>query len=526
MRGRTESAILWYMKTSQKRVNHSSHDLRFYVLLLLILLVGIAYILLVSNYIQERSTLFRDYTKELRNEYNITLGLYSELSDAFYNLEINTPGIKQIFADALDADTLEGKDLFRKELYRELILLYEQLVFHHFRQLHFHEADNTSFLRFHRPDTFGDDLTGIRYSVEYVNKHEKAISGFEEGRIFNGYRFVYPLELGGRHLGSVELSISFDTIIDQLKQQFGKTSLFILRRDIMDAKVFENEKSNYVPWDIDPRFVVDRDIAEKYALSDSAGEKDINKIRNALDDRIGTNAPFCVVVARDSEKRALTFLPVSNFENEPVAYFIALSDPDKINDLNHIFLIESIVILLLLASLSVFTVYYRITQRRIDQMITYDFLTRAYSRDVMFQLLESEMQRYIRYGSEFSIIMIDIDHFKNINDTYGHQTGDEVLASLAGLLKTAIRKSDALGRYGGEEFVALLTETTTPNAVTAAEHIRLTCERHHFIHGKTITISCGVAGIDSDTESVEDLIRRADENLYRAKNGGRNMVVS
>ena len=74
--------------------------------------------------------------------------------------------------------------------------------------------------------------------------------------------------------------------------------------------------------------------------------------------------------------------------------------------------------------------------------------------------------------------------------------------------------------------MVLLTETTTPNAVTAAEHIRLTCERHHFIHGKTITISCGVAGIDSDTESVEDLIRRADENLYRAKNGGRNMVVS
>jgi diguanylate cyclase (GGDEF)-like protein len=514
------------MKTKQKRTNHSSRDIRFYVLLLLIFLVAFAYILLFSSYLQERRYLFRDYAEELRSQYKITLGLYSILADTFFEIEINTPEIKGIFAAALDAESPEEKDFFRKKLYQKLILLYEELTTHHLRQLHFHEANNVSFLRFHRPNTFGDDLTGSRYSVEYVNREEKALSGFEEGRIYNGYRFVYPLELGGRHLGSVELSLSYGTIIDQLKEQFGKTSIFILRKDIMEEKVFEEERANYLPWSIDPRFVVDKKLYGLQTVSASAGEKDRKRIRRILDDKLGTHESFCALVTMDGGKKPLTFLPVSNLEGEPVGYFVALSGSEKIEDLNRIFFIQSIAMLLLLTSLSIFTVYYRITQKRIDHMITYDFLTKAYSRSIILQLLESEMQRYIRYGNEFSVIMLDIDHFKNINDTYGHQTGDEVLTSLSKLLKATIRTTDALGRYGGEEFIILLTETSVPNTVTAAEHIRLTCERHRFIHGKTLTISCGVAGVDRDTTSVEEIIRRADENLYKAKKGGRNMVVS
>jgi diguanylate cyclase (GGDEF)-like protein len=132
----------------------------------------------------------------------------------------------------------------------------------------------------------------------------------------------------------------------------------------------------------------------------------------------------------------------------------------------------------------------------------------------------------IKKPDSFSIILIDIDHFKNINDTLGHQAGDAVLAKMARLIRSRLRSSDIACRYGGEEFVVILPRIKAADAYAKAEEIRKAVESYEFElkDRRHLTISAGVASYDGKV-TKEDLIRFADEKLYRAKATGRNKVI-
>ena len=135
-----------------------------------------------------------------------------------------------------------------------------------------------------------------------------------------------------------------------------------------------------------------------------------------------------------------------------------------------------------------------------------------------------EFDRAERYGSTFSIVMIDIDFFKKINDSYGHNLGDEVLVELCNLITKNLRKTDSFARWGGEEFVCLLPDTDAHGALTLAENIRKKVEEKHFYHIGHITISLGVYQMSPRDVFVGDIIEKADKALYKSKNSGRNKV--
>ena len=167
--------------------------------------------------------------------------------------------------------------------------------------------------------------------------------------------------------------------------------------------------------------------------------------------------------------------------------------------------------------------------RRLEALATTDPLTRLLNRRALLERLSIEVDRAHRYGSSLSLLLLDIDHFKAINDTAGHLVGDGVLRQLGELLAYSVRTADVVARYGGEEFVVILPETSSDGGVIFAERLRDTVERHAFdvsseepLH---LTASIGVATFPSPrVESTEDLFARADEALYRAKSGGRNQV--
>jgi len=154
-----------------------------------------------------------------------------------------------------------------------------------------------------------------------------------------------------------------------------------------------------------------------------------------------------------------------------------------------------------------------------------DSLTGLYNRTQLPESLSRELSRSQRHGHSFSLLMIDIDHFKRFNDTHGHQAGDELLRSVAGILKNSLRACDLAARYGGEEFLILLTETDPEGARTFAESLRVGVERLRF-HGETaVTISIGVASFPANGTDVESIIRQADDALYDCKKRGRNRVA-
>jgi len=162
----------------------------------------------------------------------------------------------------------------------------------------------------------------------------------------------------------------------------------------------------------------------------------------------------------------------------------------------------------------------------IFKMAVTDGLTNLANRKQLDAILNDEIPRARRYGRELSLLMLDVDHFKAINDTHGHLTGDYVLSGLASILQKRLRPNDKLGRYGGEEFCAILPETPQHNAVLIAEGLRALVEAHAFASEDqriAVTVSVGVASLSEGMQS-EDLYRRADEMLYLAKRSGRNRV--
>ncbi|BCA78952.1 diguanylate cyclase [Desulfuromonas sp. AOP6] len=157
-----------------------------------------------------------------------------------------------------------------------------------------------------------------------------------------------------------------------------------------------------------------------------------------------------------------------------------------------------------------------------------DPLTQLYNRRFLTDALEREMNRSTRNNSPVTLVMLDIDHFKKVNDTYGHQRGDLILKVVADLLMSKMREYDLAARFGGEEFALVLPETTLKQGVEAAERLRLACSELLFpdeLSELELTISLGVAAFPHpDIHTLDDLIREADYALYRAKRTGRNRV--
>ena len=168
------------------------------------------------------------------------------------------------------------------------------------------------------------------------------------------------------------------------------------------------------------------------------------------------------------------------------------------------------------------------SEQRLVEMNIKDALTGIYNRRYLEARLKEECDRHFRYGRQMSLVMLDIDFFKTVNDRYGHQCGDMVLKSVAAEIAQLSRNTDCLARYGGEEFCCIMPETSSAQALSLAERFR-----HHIANlviecqnGKVlVTISQGVAQLEPG-DTPDRLLKRADDALYEAKNAGRNRVVS
>jgi len=162
-------------------------------------------------------------------------------------------------------------------------------------------------------------------------------------------------------------------------------------------------------------------------------------------------------------------------------------------------------------------------EEKLITLSTTDPLTTAYNRRYLLQAIDSEISRVERYNAAFSLIMFDIDHFKNVNDNYGHDAGDEVLKKIVMMTQNRIRKNDVLSRWGGEEFIILLSGTNLENAAIFAD--KLICEVRNMVFDKSgkVTASFGVTGYRLN-ETSDSVLKRVDELVYLAKNEGRNCV--
>ncbi|MBI9049249.1 MAG: GGDEF domain-containing protein [Anaerolineaceae bacterium] len=173
-------------------------------------------------------------------------------------------------------------------------------------------------------------------------------------------------------------------------------------------------------------------------------------------------------------------------------------------------------------------VIFKLYNHKMEQLATFDELTKLYNRRFFMQIISREIAIAQRYNHSLSLLMLDIDNFKEVNEKYGHMVGDEMLYMVSSMIKATVRNTDIVARWGGEEFVVLLMHTDIDEAIRTANRIRIA------VAGKTLytghdevfrTVSAGVATLDDDTNSEERLMKNADEALFRAKSKGKNRTA-
>lgn len=612
--------------------------------------ITINYLLIKTYKNSEQLNYLKEYNINIEKDYQIINNKFKTVADTMFETIINTPTVLKLVKKSYSKE----KDSARKELYLLLKNRYEYFKKYDVRQLHFHLKNNESFLRFHRPEKFGDSLTGVRATVEWVNTNHKKIEGFEEGRIYNGFRYVFPLTYNkAEHIGSVEVSFSAHAIAQEFATSHNAKICFLIAKDVVDSKVFSEEHSNYIPSEFDS-FYYEKVIKEQFEKNFI--HSDIKKLSQenikTANTKIFDGETF-TVPSKDGNT-LFTFLPLKNPVTKKVVATIVLETNNRVLEKQNeffflLFSISSVMILLITififreftskikfldlslkaqrvldtqksiviitdaksifdvnkkfleffdyATLEDFKVdydcicdhfieddnyyhlgkvpenltwiehmetipdkdkvvlikdangeehsftmslshykneYFIVTftdisgtmqeQFMLERKTLHDQLTNAYNREFFDKRIEQIILENSKNNKSSALIFFDIDYFKDVNDTYGHNTGDDVLKELVSRVKDSIRKSDYLIRWGGEEFIVLLSTKSFDEARATAEHLRSMIENHYFKEVEKITCSFGVT-LYKDNEQIMQTVDRADKALYKSKNNGRNRVT-
>ena len=274
---------------------------------------------------------------------NATTGFYKKSAQSIYHLFVNKEDVLSIIKKASQTDDLEIQNNERQKLFNKLSDEYEVFKQRGIKQLHFHFKDSTSFLRFHKPSKFGDDLSNIRYSLVLVNENKEFVEGFEEGRIFNGYRYVFPLIYHDEHIGSVEVSIGFNAIAQILHEYFSLQPYMILKDTVVKEKVFSKERRNYEESFISSKYYhevnkydnITKLNFNKEVISKETIEDILEKYRNQFNKRLEKNQYFQFFENHNKFSYIISFYPIKNIKSKNIGYIVLMEknyDYIKIED--------------------------------------------------------------------------------------------------------------------------------------------------------------------------------------------------
>ncbi|MDF4657465.1 sensor domain-containing diguanylate cyclase [Vibrio alginolyticus] len=499
----------------------------FYSCVLLTFLVVMALAFIFNEYQTQRERILSSASHELNSKIESSLGVYKDFSNYVFKEIEDDPNIFRLMSEAYFGDE-NIRTFNRNKIYSMLQEKYNTLTDFNFRQLHFHFKNGDSFLRVHKPEKFGDNLLSVRESVRIANKEIRFVQGFEEGRIYNGYRFVYPVIYNDIHIGTLEVSLSMGSIVNLLFDLYPEQDFFFLiNKDVVDYKVFGDTKNNYIHSTIASDYYVDKSVLEnnleKLKFDELEGNTEL--LKEYLEPHIKTSNTFSHEFNVNGQYLIVSFISVSNFKDEHVAYLISISEDDALMLMKRNYLLFNFMIFIVLIAFFVIVFQSYRNQNKLLKMSATDFLTQLLNRNKMVELLSQEYDKTKRYNSTYTVMMFDIDYFKSINDKFGHSVGDDYLIEFSRLIHRNIRTSDSLARWGGEEFVLLLPNTDENNSILVAEKLRNLVENYSFSGPKNITVSIGISQVQSGDKSLDDAIARADKALYHSKENGRNQAT-
>lgn len=483
------------------------------------------------NFSQQKERILSTEIDLVSTKTNSILKTYELFSNYIYSKIVNQPAVLSLIDQAGSADEGE-KNVLRMELYRLLLEDYNEMEKYNFRQLHFHLPMGESFLRFHSPQNYGDNLYDVRESIRIVNDEQRFVSGFEEGRIYNGYRFMYPIFYNDDFIGSVEVSISMATVINTLSYLYPQVdSYFIIKKSVVDALVFNEKLNNYEVSIFSEDYYFDKEVyKQSVAANDLLSTTDLQSILDhaqaKYEQLLTQDKSFSMVEEYGGSYYQVTFYSIENISNLHTGYLVSVSQNENSKLVNQAATIISVLFVMIFLIFQTAFFIFTKDQIRIKEMADHDSLTNLYNRQKFKMIALAEISRCYRYKRDLCLFLLDIDFFKRINDQYGHAAGDQLLIQMSHLVVSNLRTSDTFARWGGEEFICLLPETSLENGVKVAEKIRNLIAGYDFGLKSNITVSIGIVELPRHEQSIDQLVDAADIALYKAKNTGRNRVQS
>jgi len=283
-----------------------------------------------GNQVDNKNDSLNAELKKFEGEVYATLKTYEVFSNYIYDEIEQDDEILSIMNQANNATDHEKSEL-REELFNRLNTKYETIKKYDFKQLHFHLPTTESFLRMHAPEKYGDLLADVRESVRLANENEGYVVGFEEGRIFNAFRCVYPLQYNNSHVGTVEVSIASSSILEVLSKLYPEEDFhFIIDKSVVDETVFDSEKDNYSNALISDLFYIDKEVEQIIAtynkIVPSSEEEFYIGLSEKYTNDLKGNESFIDIYKFSKIDYLVKFLAIKNLKEQTVAYMVSISE--------------------------------------------------------------------------------------------------------------------------------------------------------------------------------------------------------
>ncbi|MCK5519609.1 MAG: PAS domain S-box protein [Candidatus Marinimicrobia bacterium] len=279
-----------------------------------------------NSYLVKKNQYIQKSLEKEKLAYDIIIESNLKTANDIFEAVVNQPEVINILKKAQNPD--KGfRDNMRNQLYTLLKNDYNRIKRRNIRQFQFVLPNCESFLRFHRPDRYGDNLSDIRYSLKKANTELLPVYGFEEGTTYNGFRNVFPIISNGEHLGAVEISMSYKSIIDNMDKLFDQKHSFIIRKDVVYKKVIKTELLNYKISDVCDEFMYESDV-----VSDEFSTILFKRIQGKIYDKLQKGLSFSLEIKISEKYYLISFQSIKNIKGEAVAYVISHEEDNTIHN--------------------------------------------------------------------------------------------------------------------------------------------------------------------------------------------------
>lgn len=526
MEGQTEPKSI-SPQNIEETVRQYVFRLRFKFLMPGVLILLFSIILLVSIvYLHESRTIDRELIQ-----------LQATASSLYKNsIKQNVKALRTIM-DSLSTDQELAAALSRQD--RPRLLQHSASIYENFNRhygithFYFSNPERVNILRVHKPEKYGDTIN--RQTTLLAHQDKADHYGVELGTMGTlTLRYVKPWyeKQTNKLLGFIELGMEMDGAVDAIRNLLGLNVFVLVNKQYLERKSWEEGAKTFgykTDWDRFSQIVLG--MGTRQSLPDAL---------STLIQKIDFYDPESLIISQlDMNDQYAIFIPLNDVSGHHVGDLAMIKDTSiSSNHARKTVLFGSG--LLLSGSIIAVTFFYwfvgRVAERMarneiaLQQMATHDSLTSLLNRRQFDLILENAITQFSRYGRSVSLLMIDIDHFKQVNDKYGHPAGDAILVEVGRRLTQQTRAIDSVFRYGGEEFSILLPETDSESATHFAQRLCEAMTQKLYSINKetkiTMTVSIGIASCPMHADTEKALVYAADRSLYEAKKAGRNCVCN